>query len=83
MSVMPPICPVCNGLVPLVFDCPRCGNPAGDAGRASDALGPYAPYEPGHEESRLGGPMENMICVHAVQCPSCGTAGEVAVVPWP
>jgi len=80
---MPPICPVCNGLVPLVFDCPRCGFPAGDLGRASDAFGPYAPYEPGHEESRAGGSMEDMACIHAVRCESCGTGSEVAIVLRP
>ena len=77
---MPPICPVCNGLVPLVFDCPRCGRPAGDMGRAADALGPYAPYEPGHEESRVSGSTEAMTCIHAVHCDFCGTGGEVTVV---
>lgn len=80
---MPPICPVCNGLVPLVFDCPRCGRSAEDAGRVSDALGPYAPYEPGHEESRMRGSIEDMICIHAVHCASCGTDGEVTIVLRP
>ena len=80
---MPPICPVCNGLVPLVFACPRCGLPAADMGKASDALGPYAPYEPGHEESRQGGSTEDMTCIHTVRCDSCGTGEEVSIVLCP
>lgn len=76
------ICPACNGLVPVIFDCRCCGAAAEDDGRAADRLGPYAPYEPRRDDGRSG-PAEHAVCVHSVRCTSCGTGSEVSVILWP
>ena len=77
------LCPVCNGLQALQFDCPKCDNAMQDGGKLSDSYGPYSPYVPHDEEdesfsqSRTG--HADNACIHAASCPHCGSGALVSV----
>lgn len=77
------ICPVCNGMEELSSRCGVCGNSVVDEGRATDWLGPYAPYSPPEQPAALAsaGPDASVPedCQHAVRCPACGAFSTAAV----
>lgn len=70
---MPFQCPVCNGLEPLRFPCPRCGTITRDMGRISDYYAPYSPYREIDDLKRTNGAPDLRLhqCIHAACCPEC------------
>lgn len=88
------LCPACNALASFSPSCPSCGADAADEGRLADRVGPYAPYSPvppsvadeplavfaaGEDFSDANGDS----CLHAAECPHCGSSFAVAVPLWP
>lgn len=68
------LCPVCNGMEPLAAACPRCGSAMADAGRLTDAFGPYAPYHPVDDLKMTDGlpDLQSGLCYHVAECGRCG-----------
>lgn len=57
------LCPYCNGLKNIVFNCPACDCPLDDCGPLQNILSSYSPYE--EHSLLLPG------CVHRFFCPAC------------
>jgi hypothetical protein len=67
---MDKVCPVCNGLQPIMVQCPQCGETMEDGGPVQDYGDPYAPYMDFGVET---------YCVHLLYCPACHYDFRVAV----
>lgn len=78
------VCPLCNGLISLEFQCPNCLNPAVDCGKRDDYVGPYAPYE--ESGDNLQSAVDKALlsdclhtgsspkqCLHMLYCDACST----------
>ncbi|HWQ62608.1 MAG TPA: hypothetical protein VN521_09870 [Negativicutes bacterium] len=72
---MAKVCPVCNGLTPVIGDCPHCGRKLADGGALENYLGPYSPYM---DTDSLQECAPDTQCVHLLYCPSCGYDIRVA-----
>ncbi len=72
-------CPVCNGLVDLNLNCPRCGEKMKDDGSLDNFLGPYSPYEEHNLLHMMIADEETAHCVHLVSCPKCGEDHRLGV----
>lgn len=72
------VCSVCNGIQQLEAACPSCSRIAEDCGRATDWMGPYAPYEPIDVEIAANHELASS-CRHAAYCSQCNYAFEVLV----
>ncbi|MDT8900506.1 hypothetical protein [Anaeroselena agilis] len=66
---MEKVCPVCNGLVAVAENCPRCGRRLVDGGALENYFGPYSPYMD-VASFQQGAP--DVHCVHLLYCPACG-----------
>lgn len=80
------VCPLCNGIISPVFQCPNCLNPAIDSGKLEDYLGPYAPYQPddlseAHFTMQADG-STNELCLHIVYCEHCHTMMHINGMAW-
>jgi hypothetical protein len=73
------LCPVCNGLRPLVSTCYVCGARLLDEGKWTDWTGPYAPYEPVAFTAETYLSSGEEICKHVGYCPICEDGFEVSV----
>ncbi|MWC29564.1 hypothetical protein [Paenibacillus sp. MMS18-CY102] len=73
------LCAVCNGLRLLDARCLTCSAIAEDNGKASDWMGPYAPYEPIEVEYAANQQEDGASCRHVAYCPYCAITFEVAV----
>jgi hypothetical protein len=67
---MDKICPLCNGLYTITYECPNCGRLLEDGGLLQNYLGPYSPYM----ESDIVGQ-----CTHLLYCADCHYDVRVAI----
>ncbi|MFN2746892.1 MULTISPECIES: hypothetical protein [Bacillus] len=68
------MCPVCNGMLVVERNCPKCGGEMADAGRTTDFYGPYSPYM--EYDSFLQKPRN---CIHIFTCQDCTYDETVAI----
>lgn len=73
------ICPVCNGLGPLVEICQHCQTAFADMGRLDNFLEPYAAYEENELLQAEGAGVYEGYCQHLLQCPICGRRQRVRI----
>jgi hypothetical protein len=60
------ICPLCNGFIPTLASCPRCGGRLNDQGRIADFYDDYSPYLERDLPGAEGGKCRHLLC-----CPYC------------
>jgi uncharacterized C2H2 Zn-finger protein len=69
-------CPLCNALIDVSENCPRCGNIMEDQGRVEDYFDPYNPYLD-RDLVTMGKPTHQ--CIHLFSCPDCGYDSRMVV----
>jgi hypothetical protein len=77
-------CPVCNGMQPLHYSCPKCKKETEDCGRFGDYMGPYSPYRPIDDIKLTNGffDLQNHECIHVAFCSTCDHVFKVSVDEW-
>ncbi|KAJ53665.1 hypothetical protein BD780_002998 [Clostridium tetanomorphum] len=60
---MSKVCPVCNELTMITFNCSKCGNIMVDKGRVQEYMDPYGPQMPIDDRENY--------CLHLFQCLKC------------
>lgn len=78
------LCPLCNGLIELNRQCPRCGRELEDQGQAEVLYDPYSPYE----DDALVPTLKSTAaperwCWHVLACPFCHREELVPIAQWP
>lgn len=69
-----PICPLCNQLSSINFNCPYCGHPLTDQGKVSDYFDDYSPYEEINVTKLIASshPLQQSgECLHMFTCSAC------------
>ena len=67
---MKSVCPLCNGLYKIEFNCKRCNSTMIDKGPEVNYLDDYSPYLL-DEVTHLVDETKEERCVHIFQCPNC------------
>lgn len=65
------ICPLCNGLYEVEFDCLKCNSDMEDKGPKVNYYDDYSPYLLDEITSNVDGVKRDQ-CVHVFQCSNCG-----------
>ncbi|NLJ78831.1 MAG: hypothetical protein GX329_05675 [Tissierellia bacterium] len=65
------ICPLCNGLYDIDYNCTNCGATMVDEGPRVNLMDDYSPYLLDEITNRVDG-VERDECIHIFRCPSCG-----------
>jgi len=78
------VCPLCNGLQQLYYECPSCRISMADAGKVSDYFDPYGHYND-DETVKMGDGYAHTanepVCPHLFVCTSCGK-DQVAFIEY-
>ena len=69
-------CPLCNALINVDENCPRCGSKMNDYGRVEDYFAPYNPYLD-RDLVSMGEPEHQ--CIHLFACPDCGYDSRMVI----
>lgn len=65
------VCPLCNGLYTIQFNCEKCNSIMEDHGAKVNYYDDYSPYLLDDITNNVDGVMRNE-CVHVFYCPNCG-----------
>ncbi|NLJ98348.1 MAG: hypothetical protein GX320_03665 [Tissierellia bacterium] len=68
---MKSICPLCNGLYEIDYNCTNCNTNMIDKGPKVNYLDDYSPYLLDEITHRVDG-VKRDECLHIYQCPNCG-----------
>ncbi|MCF6466700.1 hypothetical protein [Clostridium sp. Cult2] len=68
---MKSICPLCNGLYKVDFNCSQCNSTMVDKGPLVNLMDDYSPYLLDEITHFVDG-VKREECVHTYQCPNCG-----------
>lgn len=77
------ICPLCNGLEDICYNCPDCNGETVDQGRLTDYLDDYSAYLPIELTKMVDGDSESLKedhCVHTFYCPDCHMIKNVMIL---
>ncbi|WP_147533100.1 hypothetical protein [Bacillus marasmi] len=69
------ICPNCNGLYQVMFQCPSCGVEMEDNGKIMDFYDDYSPYMEVDDlklEDGYPNTLSKQQCPHLMSCVNCG-----------
>lgn len=72
------ICPLCNGLYEVFYNCTKCNTPMLDKGAKVNYLDNYSPYLL-DEVTHLVDGVARDECVHVYYCPNCGYKNEYSI----
>ena len=75
---MKDICPLCNGLYEIKYNCIFCNTPMKDAGPKVNYMDNYSPYLL-DEVSHLVDGVASDKCVHIYYCPKCHYKAEYSI----
>jgi hypothetical protein len=78
------LCPVCNGLAVIKYECSMCGQKMEDHGRFDSFLLDYSPYREIDDMKKTNNFIDLAAhqCVHVVYCPNCDIDQNVSVSEW-
>ncbi|CCQ97113.1 conserved hypothetical protein [[Clostridium] ultunense Esp] len=65
------VCPLCNGLYKVVFNCSQCNTIMVDKGPLVNLMDDYSPYLL-DEITYLVDGVKRGECLHTYRCPNCG-----------
>ncbi len=72
------ICPLCNGLYTIQYNCPKCNNTMEDQGAKVNFYDDYSPYLLDEITSKVDG-VRGDRCIHIFLCPNCGYESEYVI----
>ncbi|NLY77537.1 MAG: hypothetical protein GX080_05555 [Tissierellia bacterium] len=72
------VCPLCNGLYPVEFNCEKCNSLMEDQGAKVNFYDDYSPYLLDEITSRADG-VSSEKCIHIFLCPNCGYKNDYVI----
>ncbi|HHV39037.1 MAG TPA: hypothetical protein GXX70_06055 [Tepidimicrobium sp.] len=75
---MKSICPLCNGLYEIKYNCFSCNAKMTDEGPIVNFMDDYSPYLLDEITSKVDG-AERDECIHIFRCPNCGTRERFSI----
>lgn len=72
------VCPICNGLYKVNYDCPKCNSAMEDKGPQVNYMDDYSPYLLDEVTHLIDG-VKREQCLHIYQCTECNTKETYSV----
>lgn len=72
------VCPLCNGLYNIQYNCIKCNSPMEDKGAKVNYYDDYSPYLLDEITNKADG-VNRDECVHFFICPNCGYKANYSI----